>query len=201
MLVQISAGQGPEECQLAVGKLFEVWKKEFPDIDLISRREGRSKGCFHSVLFETGTDMSHLEGTILWICKSPVRPGHKRKNWYVDVSIIPERDEIPSDADYRFEKFHSGGKGGQNVNKVETGVRVIHIPTGITVTSTEERSQYMNKQKALKRLQGILAAIEQDAGNKQANQAWREHTRIVRGNPVRVYEGMDFKMKASYRIF
>lgn len=197
MLVQISAGQGPEECQLAVGKLFEEWKKEFPDIQEIASREGRGKGCFHSILFETGADMSSLEGTVLWICKSPVRPGHKRKNWYVDVSIIPEREEVPSEADCRIEKFHSGGKGGQNVNKVETGVRVIHIPTGITVSSTEERSQYMNKQKALKRLQGILTAMEQAAGDKQANQAWREHTRIVRGNPVRVYEGMDFRRKTS----
>ncbi len=198
MLVQISAGQGPEECQLAVGKLFAEWKKEFPDIQEIALREGRRKCCFHSILFETGADMSSLEGTVLWICKSPVRPGHKRKNWYVDVSIIPEREEVPSEADYRIEKFHSGGKGGQNVNKVETGVRVIHIPTKITVASTEERSQYMNKQKALKRLQGILTAMEQAAGDKQANQAWREHTRIVRGNPVRVYEGMDFRREAGH---
>lgn len=198
MLVQISAGQGPEECQLAVGKLFAEWKKEFPDIQEIALREGRRKCCFHSILFETGADMSSLEGTVLWICRSPVRPGHKRKNWYVDVSIIPEREEVPSEADYRIEKFHSGGKGGQNVNKVETGVRVIHIPTKITVASTEERSQYMNKQKALKRLQGILTAMEQAAGDKQANQAWREHTRIVRGNPVRVYEGMDFRREAGH---
>ena len=99
MLVQISAGQGPEECQLAVGKLFAEWKKEFPDIQEIALREGRGKGCFHSILFETGADMSSLEGTVLWICKSPVRPGHKRKNWYVDVSIIPEREEIPLEAD------------------------------------------------------------------------------------------------------
>lgn len=169
MLVQISAGQGPEECQLAVGKLFDTWKKEFPGIEEISKREGRRKGCFHSILFDAEADMSSLEGTVLWICKSPIRPGHKRKNWYVDVSIIPEKEEIPSEADYRVEKFHSGGKGGQNVNKVETGVRVIHIPTGIIAASTEERSQYMNKQKALKRLQGILAAMEQAAGDKQAN--------------------------------
>lgn len=112
-------GQGPEECQLAVGKLFAEWKKEFPDIQEIALREGRRKCCFHSILFETGADVSSLEGTVLWICKSPVRPGHKRKNWYVDVSIIPEREEVSSEADYRIEKFHSGGKGGQNVNKVE----------------------------------------------------------------------------------
>ena len=195
MLVQISAGQGPEECQLAVGKLFEEWKREFPDIEEIASREGRGKGCFHSILFETGADMSSLEGTVLWICKSPVRPGHKRKNWYVDVSIIPEREEVPSEADYRIEKFHSGGKGGQNVNKVETGVRIIHLPTGLVSQSTEERSQFQNKQRAMEKLQEKLAGLQKEKEAEQVNAAWREHTRIVRGNPVRIYEGKDFVLK------
>lgn len=197
MIVQLSAGQGPEECQIAVGKLFYSLKKEFEDLEIISCREGRVKGSYHSILFLTERDLSELEGTVLWICKSMVRPGHKRKNWYVDVSIIPEKEEVEDSEDYRIEKFHCGGKGGQNVNKVETGIRVIHIPTGITVTSTEERSQYLNKQKALKRIQAVLDTMKREAGAKQTNQAWREHTKIVRGNPVRVYEGTEFKRKAS----
>ena len=192
MIVQLSAGQGPEECQIAVGRLYDSLKKEYGDLEIISYKEGRIKNSFRSILFLTEHDLSELEGTVLWICKSTIRPGHKRKNWYVDVSIIPEKEEVEDSADYRIEKFHCGGKGGQNVNKVETGIRVIHIPTGITVTSTEERSQYLNKQKALKRIQAVLEVMKQDAEAKQTNQAWREHTRIVRGNPVRVYEGEMF---------
>lgn len=103
MLVQISAGQGPEECQIAVGKLFDAWRKEFPDIEEISKREGRRKDCYTSILFSTDSDLSELEGTVLWICKSPVRPEHKRKNWYVDVSIIPEKEEVPAEEEYRVE--------------------------------------------------------------------------------------------------
>ena len=78
------------------------------------------------------------------------------------------------------------------MNKVESGVRVIHIPTCITVVSTGERSQYLNKQKVLKRLQAILETMKKDTEAKQVNQAWREHNKIIRGNPVRIYEGKEF---------
>ena len=197
MIVQISAGQGPEECQIAVGKLYQSLKDEFKDLEIVSCKEGRSKGSYHSILFITEQDLSFLEGSIQWIWKSTVRTGHKRKNWFVDVSIIPEKEEVEDTADYRIEKFHSGGKGGQNVNKVESGVRVIHIPTCIAVVSTEERSQYLNKQKALKRLQAILETMKKDTEAKQVNQAWREHNKIIRGNPIRVYEGKEFRLVKS----
>ncbi len=195
MIVQISAGQGPSECQLAVAKLYEALKKEYGDLELISDTQGYEKGCFDSIRFRTQQDLSSLEGTVLWICRSPFRKNHKRKNWYVDVSIIPESAGIAADKEYRIEKFHCGGKGGQNVNKVETGVRIIHIPTGLTAQSTEERSQFRNRQRAMEKLQKKLARLQEEQKEKQINDAWREHTRIVRGNPVRTYEGEGFVLK------
>lgn len=195
MIVQLSSGQGPAECELAVSKLYDSLKKEFPDITMLSSHEAKRSEGYTSILFQTEQDLSELEGSIQWICRSPYRPDHKRKNWFVDVSMIPETQEICREQDVRFEHFHCGGKGGQNVNKVETGVRLIHLPTGITVTSTSERSQYANKKDALNKLNVILQQMEQEEKQKQTNSAWQEHTKIVRGNPVRVYEGMQFKRK------
>lgn len=196
MIVQISAGNGhPIECQLAVGKLFDVLKKEYDDLTIISSTKGSEKGCYDSIRFRTKHDLSGLEGTVLWVCKSPFRKNHKRKNWYVDVSIIPDVMEIASDEEYRIEKFHCGSKGGQNVNKVESGVRIIHIPTGIIAQSTEERSQFQNKQKAMERLQEKLKQLKEEQKDQQNNAAWREHNSIVRGNPVRVYVGEKFVLK------
>ncbi|MDD6811996.1 MAG: peptide chain release factor H [Lachnospiraceae bacterium] len=196
MIIQISSGQGPAECELAVVKLYHSLKSEYKEIELIQKHEAKTSGCCTSIMFSTDEDLSELEGTIQWICESPFRPHHKRKNWFVDVSIIPEQEIICQDNNIRFERFHCGGKGGQNVNKVETGVRLIHIPTGITVTSTAERSQLLNKKYALKKLVAILKNKQLEQAQLQINSAWREHNKIIRGNPVRTYTGQDFQRKA-----
>ena len=196
MIVQISSGQGPAECELAVVKLFNSLKNEYKDIELIQKHPARTPGCCTSIMFSTDEDLSSLEGTIQWICNSPFRPHHKRKNWFVDVSIIPEQEIICQDNNIRFERFHCGGKGGQNVNKVETGVRLVLIPTGITVTSTAERSQLLNKKDALEKLAAILKSKQSEQAQLQINSAWREHNKIVRGNPVRTYKGQAFQRKA-----
>ena len=195
MRVQISSGQGPAECGLAVGLFYRQLQKEGRDIRLIQSVRAKGGKGYSSILFETEADMRELEGSVLWICRSPFRPKHRRKNWFIDVSVLEQLPDTQGDMKLRFETFRSKGKGGQHVNKVETGVRVIHVPTGISVVSTEARSQHMNKKLAMNRLCDILADMELDNRRREKELAWMEHTRLERGNPVRVYEGMDFIRK------
>lgn len=197
MLLQISSGQGPVECSVGVEKLCKALLKEFTNSQIVSVNADYSGHGYKSCVMEFDEDVSMLEGTVLWVWKSTIRPGHQRKNWYMDVSVIKEADVVGEFdlSDCEVTTMHCGGKGGQHVNKVETGVRIVHKPTGTVVTCTEERSQVQNKQKAVKRLQSILAAKQEDNNADALNKAWQKHTEIVRGNPVRVYEGEKFRRR------
>lgn len=200
MKIQISSGQGPIECELAVGLLAKALQAEFIGLELKKTVPAREENCYSSITLELSnieqeSELMKLEGTVQWICRSPFRPHHKRKNWYVDVSILSDAEIIDAGFDYKIEYFHCGGKGGQNVNKVETGVRLIHLSTGVIVTATEERTQQANRRIAEKKLQEILRQRQIESNQKADREAWHEHYQLERGNPVRVYEGLKFRLK------
>ena len=133
MLVQISSGTGPVECGIAVGKVYAALVREFadpgcsePDCNIAKGGHPsfpvlravpakHSFGCkipaYKSVLFSTDKNLGFLSGrSVCWQCPSPVRKGHRRKNWFVDVSTIPEVEEVPFDSkDLVMELFHAGG--------------------------------------------------------------------------------------------
>ena len=120
--------------------------------------------------------------------------GHKRKNWFLDFSECPIASfESFDERQIVFETFRSGGNGGQNVNKVETGVRAIYVPNGLSAICTEERSQLQNKRRAIAKLKDAMMIANAEREAKAINDVWKRHTQIVRGEAVRKFYGLDFK--------
>lgn len=192
MIYQISAGQGPAECELGVAKLLAYLQSSFV-ISVVDKSPGCHRGTYRSVRLYTEADLSDFIGSIRWTCRSPYRPDHRRKNWFIDFSVCTvAKVEKFDPRQVAFDTFRSGGKGGQNINKVESGVRAIYLPTGLAVVCTEERSQYANKQKALARLQRIIRAENFNKKVEEKNINWRFHSQIERGNANKCFTGLKF---------
>lgn len=192
MLIQISSGQGPKECQRACYLYYKELLKEYPSLEVVFLSEENNQ-CLKSIIFYTTEDLSFLEGSIQWICQSPFRPHHKRKNWFIHVSILQERFRFDQLDDIQFEVFRSSGKGGQNMNKVSTAIRAIHIPTGISAISMDQRSQIQNKKLAYLRLLHKLDESSTSINQKIDYHNWNQHNHIMRGQPIHIYQGLKFK--------
>lgn len=129
MKYQITSAQGPTECEIAAAKLLQLLQKEFPELHIIRKEPADTDLLCRTAVFEYNGSGKLPQGTIQWICQSPCRPAHKRKNWFIGIFALQEVYEtLPRSEDIYFETFRSAGKGGQHVNKTETGVRAIHLP-------------------------------------------------------------------------
>lgn len=150
---QISSGSGPSECELAVFKFLQYLSRNYPNLELIQATAGYEKNTYKSVYIATEADLSHFTGPLQWICKSPYRPHHGRKNWFFSLREFNEEKLKGFDeSQISFQTMRAGGHGGQNVNKVETAVRATYLPTGFSTVSQDERSQLANKKRAVERL-------------------------------------------------
>ena len=200
----ISSGNGPAECRIALGHVIQKIREEAEaaglDLDVSTLSQSDKHGPASAVISLYGPESGALSkrwlGTVQWVCQSPVRPKHRRQNWFVGVFLLekPQSKAIVLDqTEVRFDTFRAGGPGGQHQNTTDSAVRATHLPSGIAVVVRDQRSQHRNKQVALKRLSEQLM-IQQTLTSALARREENLlHHQLERGNPVRQCKGEKFK--------
>lgn len=193
--LQITSGRGPAECCRVVALVLEKILKQATKLGLktevIEREPGEINRTLFSAIISIEGDKSNdilkeWEGTVQWIAQSPYRIYHKRKNWFVGVkSFQPLDSHNLKESDISYQTLRASGPGGQHVNKTESAVRAIHIPSGLSVTASDQRSQLQNKKLATERLLMRLSAWQIEQAMQIAQKNWNNHNSLERGNPVK----------------
>ena len=209
LLLQLSSSQGPAECELAVtktlGQISYEAKASNVTIEVVEHVAGSKLGTYRSILLALDGDTAESLaqrwcGTVQWICKSPYRPRHERKNWFIGIAMFsqpPEKMRQVKASDLSFESCRPSGPGGQHVNKTDSAVRVTHLPSGISVKVQVHRSQHANKQLAVLLIEQKLDAITiQNASGDRAQRRIFHHS-VERGNAQLVFLGMKFVPQAN----
>ncbi len=210
-LIQITSGRGPAECTWVVAQVVKKVLEEAHEKQLkatvVQREAGQENGTVETAIIQlegknASTFVASWLGTIQWIGKSTFRKFHQRKNWFVGIFEIEQsKDTAFHEKDVQYQAMRSSGAGGQHVNKVSSAIRATHIPTGIAVVAMDSRSQHQNKKLATERLKQKMEENNWNQFKNQEQHTWSNQMQIERGNPVRVFEGSDFKKQKEDKSY
>ncbi|MEY3376544.1 MAG: peptide chain release factor [Bacteroidota bacterium] len=204
-MIQITSGQGPAECEWVVARLLKIVVQSAIDKAIKAEVVQRVAGSEPNTLFSANISLqgenlnefiNQWQGSVLWTGQSMYRKFHKRKNWFVGINVFEtlKTDEFDERL-VEYTTMRASGPGGQHVNKTESAVRATYKGKGLSVTASYTRSQLQNKKLALERLKVLVTSNNREASTAKATDEWLQHTKLERGNAIRVFEGIDFKEK------